>query len=114
MTAYPILTVVESIVKFQNMDPKIQMKDDGLQHVYIYATFVLPPRWKSGKGKMTAYPILTFVESIVKFQNMDPEIQMKDDGLQHIFIYATWPPRWKSWKGKMTAYPILIFVQRFC
>ena len=38
---------------------------------------------------MTAYPILTFVQSFVKFQNMDPEIKMKDDGLQHIFIYAT-------------------------
>ena len=52
-------------------------------------------RWKSWKGKMTAYPILTFVLSFVKFQNMDPELQMKDDGLQHIFIYANffWPPK---------------------
>ena len=33
---------------------------------------------------MKAYPILIFVQSYVKFQNMDPEIQMKDDGLQHI------------------------------
>ena len=30
-----------------------------------------------------------FVQSFVKFQNMDPEKQIKDDGLQHIFIYAT-------------------------
>ena len=29
---------------------------------------------------MTAYPILTFVQSFVEFQNMDPEIQMKDYG----------------------------------
>ena len=38
---------------------------------------------------MTAYTLLTFMQSFVKFQNMDPEIQMKDDGLQHMFIYAT-------------------------
>ena len=38
---------------------------------------------------MTAYTLLTFMPSFVKFQNMDPEIEMKDDGLQHIFIYAT-------------------------
>ena len=82
---------------------------------FIFATFVWPPRWKSWKVKMTAYPILTFVQSFVKFQTMDLEIQMKDDGLQHIFIYATfvWPPRWKSWKRKMTAYPILIFMQNY-
>ena len=24
------------------------------------------------KGKITAYPILTFIQSFVKFQNMDP------------------------------------------
>ena len=35
---------------------------------------------------MTAYTLLTFMQSFVKFQNMDPEIQMKDDGL-HIFLY---------------------------
>ena len=40
------------------------------------------------KGKKTAYPILTVVQSFAEFQNMDPEIQMKDDGLQHILIYA--------------------------
>ena len=40
MTAYPILTFVQSFVMFQNMDPGMQMKDDGLQHIYIYATFV--------------------------------------------------------------------------
>ena len=40
MTAYPILTLVQSFVKFQNMDPEIQMKDDGLQHIFICATFV--------------------------------------------------------------------------
>ena len=58
------------------------------------------------KVKWRLYPILTFVQSFLKFQDMNPEIQMKDDGLQHIFIYSTfvWPPRWKSWKGKMTAY----------
>ena len=33
---------------------------------------------------MTTYPILTFIQSFVKFQNVDSEIQMKDDGLQHI------------------------------
>ena len=31
------------------------------------------------KGKMTAYPILAVIQSFVEFQNMDPEIQMKDD-----------------------------------
>ena len=57
------------------------MKDDGLQHIFIYATFVWPSRWKSWKGKMTAYSILTFVQSFVKFQNMDPDIQgARDDG----------------------------------
>ena len=38
---------------------------------------------------MTAYPILTFLQGFVKFQNMEPEIQMKDDVLWHIFKYAT-------------------------
>ena len=38
---------------------------------------------------MTAHPILTFMQSFVNFQNIDPAIQMKDEGLQHIFIYAT-------------------------
>ena len=38
---------------------------------------------------MTAYPILTFIQSFVKFQNMDPEIQMKDDVFIEYFIYAT-------------------------
>ena len=28
------------------------------------------------------------MQSFVQFQNLDPEIQMKDDGLQHISIYA--------------------------
>ena len=40
MTANPILKIVQSFIKFQNMDPEIQMKDDGLQHIFIYATFV--------------------------------------------------------------------------
>ena len=40
MTAYPILTLTQSFVKFQNMDPELQMKDDVLQHIFVYATFV--------------------------------------------------------------------------
>ena len=30
---------------------------------------------------MTAFPILTLTQSFVMFQNMDPEIKMKDDVL---------------------------------
>ena len=30
---------------------------------------------------MTAYPILSFIQGFVKFQIMDPEIQMKDEVL---------------------------------
>ena len=30
---------------------------------------------------MTAYPILTFIQSFDKFKNMDPEIQMKMENL---------------------------------
>ena len=37
---------------------------------------------------MTTYTLI-FMQSFVKFQNMDPEVQMQDDGLQHNFIYAT-------------------------
>ena len=33
------------------------------------------------KCKMTAHPILSFIHSFVKFQDMDLEIQMKDDNL---------------------------------
>ena len=58
----------------------------GTYSMFLYMLLLFDlRRWKSWKGKMTAYPILTFVQSFVKFQNMDPEIQMKDDGLQHIF-----------------------------
>ena len=35
---------MQSFVKFQNMDQEIQMKDDGLQHIFTYATFVWPPK----------------------------------------------------------------------
>ena len=86
-----------------------------LKHIYTYATFIWPLRWKSWKSKMTEHPVLTFIQSFVKFPNIDLEIQMKVDVLYHIFIYATfvWLLRWKSWKGKMTAYPILMFVQSF-
>ena len=42
-----------------------------------YATFVWPPRWKSWKRKMTAYHILIFMQSLIKFQSVVPEIQMK-------------------------------------
>ena len=31
--------------------------------------------------KMTAHPIIIFIQSLIKFQNMDPEIQIKDDVL---------------------------------
>ena len=34
-------------------------------------------RWKSWKRKMTAYPILIFMQSLIKFQSVVPEIQMK-------------------------------------
>ena len=57
--------------------------------MFLYMLLLFDLRVKVMKGKMTAYPILTFVQSFVKFQNMDPEIEMKDNGLQHIFIYAT-------------------------
>ena len=57
-----LINIYAKFVKFKNMDPEIQMKDDGLHitnilHMFIYATFVWPPRWKSWKRKMTAYPI---------------------------------------------------------
>ena len=38
---------------------------------------------------MAAHPILRFIQSFVKFQNMDSEIQMKEDDLKHIYTYAT-------------------------
>ena len=53
------------------------MKDDGLQHIFLYATFVWTPRWKSWKRKMTAYPILISMQSFIQFQMMVPQIQMK-------------------------------------
>ena len=40
MKAYPILTFIQRFVKFQNMDPNIQMKEDILEHISKYATFV--------------------------------------------------------------------------
>ena len=83
---------------------------------YTYATFVWTLRWKLWKGKMTAYPMLIFMQCFIKFQNMDLEIQMKDDVIKHIYTYATfvWTLRWKSWKGKMMVYPILLsFMQCF-
>ena len=73
----PILTFLQSFVKFQNMDPEMQMKDDGLQHIFIYATFVWPPRRKSWKRKMRAYPILAFTQSFIQFQMMVKKIQVK-------------------------------------
>ena len=38
---------------------------------------------------MTTYSLSTFLQSLVKFQNMEPEIKMKDDVLYYIFKYAT-------------------------
>ena len=40
---------------------------------------------------MTAYPISTFIQSFVEFQNMNLEMQMKlkDDVLMHIYTYET-------------------------
>ena len=37
-------------------------------------------------SEMNAYPMLTFMQSFVKFQNMDPEIQKKDE-VYSIFSY---------------------------
>ena len=59
------------------MDLEIQMKDDDLQDIFVYDTFVLPLRSKFRKGKMSAYPKLIFVQSFIKFKSMVPEIQMK-------------------------------------
>ena len=76
--------------KFQNMVPGIQMKDDGLQHIFINATFVWPPRWMSWKRKITTYPISIFMQSLIKFQSVVPEIQMKR-AKRDILIY--WPTK---------------------
>ena len=87
MTEHPISTFIQSFVKFQNMDLEIQIIDDVLQHIFIYATFLM---WKSWKVKMTAYPILIFMQSFITFQSMVQEIQMKRakrDILTYILTY---------------------------
>ena len=66
------------------------MKDDGLQHNFIYAAFVWPPKWKSWKRKMTAYPILIFMQSLIKFESVVSEIYVKRpkrDILTYIHTY---------------------------
>ena len=68
--------------------------------IFFDLLLFIPRRLKSWKGKMTAYPILKFIQSFVKFQNIDPEVQMKDDVLYHIFIFAIFlTSEVKSWKG---------------
>ena len=87
MTTYPILTFTQSFVKIQNMDTKIQMKDDVLEHIFIYATFVRPLRLTLWKGKMTAYHKSIFLQILIRFQSMVPEIQMKRDK-RDIYTYV--------------------------
>ena len=78
------------------------------QHIFIYASFFLPPRWKSWKRKMTAYPIIIFIQSLIKFQSVVPEIQMKRAKRNihtyfHTFIHTDQPSH-RIWSGSLTKY----------
>ena len=54
------------------------LKGGFKKYLYItYATLAWSLRWKSWESKMTAYPILIFMQSFIKFQMMVQEIQMK-------------------------------------
>ena len=44
----------------------------------MYLSFDLRGETHEKVTAMTAFPILVFMQSFVKFQNMDPEIQIKD------------------------------------
>ena len=42
--------------------------------IFLYMLLLFDLR---GEGKMTTYPILTFMQSLIKFQSVVPKIQMK-------------------------------------